>query len=64
MPDMLAYLPYVPAVIELEDAPGVRLVSNLVDVEVSTVDVDMKVSLVWDDQSCGVSLPRFVPANF
>lgn len=60
---MLAYLPYVPAVIELEDAPGIRLVSNVVEVEISLVTVDMKVSLVWDDQPGGVSLPRFVPAN-
>lgn len=59
---MEAHLPYVPAVIELEGAPGVRLISNLVEVELSAIRVGMPVSLVWDDQANGVALPRFVPS--
>ena len=59
---MESHLPYVPAVIELEGAPGARLISNVVDVQVHKVHVGMAVSLVWDDHASGVALPRFVPA--
>ena len=58
---MEEHLPYVPAIIELEGAGGVRLISNVVDVEVSSIQVGMAVQVVWDDQANGVSLPRFVP---
>ena len=61
VPGMEEHLPYVPAIIELEGAGGVRLISNVVDVEVSSIQVGMAVQVVWDDQANGVSLPRFVP---
>ena len=32
LPEMQSHLPYVPAVISLEGADGVRLISNVVDV--------------------------------
>lgn len=56
------HLPYVPAVIELEGAGGVRLISNVVDVEVAELRVGMAVQVIWDDQGNGVALPRFAPA--
>ncbi len=61
LPGMEAHLPYVPAVVELEDAGGVRLISNVVEVEVAAISVGMAVTLVWDDHVNGVALPRFVP---
>ena len=57
---MDAHLPYVPAVIELEGAPGVRLISNVVDVEVAHITVGMAVSVVWDEFPGSVCVPRFV----
>ena len=60
-PGMETHLPYVPAVIALEGAPGVRLISNVVDVEVRDIVVGMAVSVVWDDDPNGVSVPRFAP---
>ena len=54
------HLPYVPAVIELDGAPGVRLISNVVDAEIESIAVGMQVSVVWDDQG-SVAVPRFVP---
>ena len=55
------HLPYVPAVIELEGAGGVRLISNVVDVDVASICVGMPVQVVWDDHPSGVALPRVVP---
>ncbi len=60
---MEAHLPYVPAVIELEGAPGVRLITNVVEVDVSEIVVGMAVSVVWDDDPNGVSVPRFKPIS-
>lgn len=62
MPDMDAHLPYVPAVITLDGADGARLISNVVDVEVASLAVGMRVKVVWDESpSQGVAVPRFVP---
>ena len=59
VPGMEAHLPYVPAVIELDGAPGVRLISNVVDVDVADIHVGMAVAVVWDDHANGVAVPRF-----
>ena len=62
LPDMQAHLPYVPAVITLDDGGGVRLISNVVEVEVSAIRVGLPVQLVWDDLPGGaLALPRFRP---
>ena len=64
VPGMEAHLPYVPAVIELDGAPGVRLISNIVDVDVANIRVGMAVTVVWDDDHAhGVAVPRFVPVT-
>ena len=52
-------LPYVPAVIELADADGVRLVTNIVDAPIDAIAIDAPVSVVFDDLRDGVSIPRF-----
>jgi uncharacterized OB-fold protein len=51
-------LPYVPALIELADAPGVRLISNVVDSLVDDIAIGAQVSLTWQDIEGG-SIPRF-----
>lgn len=63
LPGMEAHLPYVPAVITLEGAGGVRLISNVVDVGVADIAIDMPVSVVWDDLPGAVAVPRFVPVT-
>lgn len=55
-------IPYVPAVVELDGAPGIRLVSNVVEAEVESITVGMRLALVWDAHHSGVMLPRFRPA--
>lgn len=54
-------LPFVIAVIALDDSGGVRMISNLVGVECEEVEVGMAVELVWEDMSEELALPRFRP---
>src|SRR5579863_786048 len=54
-------LPYVVAVIELDGAPGIRIVSNVVDVDARDVSVGMAVDVVWEDMGPELALPRFRP---
>jgi len=54
-------LPYVIAVIALEDAGGVRMISNVVEVEPERLEIGMPVELVWEDMSPDLAIPRFRP---
>jgi uncharacterized OB-fold protein len=56
-------LPYVIAVISLEDAGGVRIISNLVGVEPEQVEIGMPVEVVWEDMSEDLAIPRFRPVG-
>lgn len=59
LPEMEAHLPYVPAVIEPLEGRGVRLVSNLVGMDISSIHVGMPVRLVWHRSPDGVTWPLF-----
>lgn len=61
VPEMEPRLPYISAVVELADAGGVRLVTNVIDVPVAAVHIGMAVHVVWDDLGNGVVVPRFAP---
>lgn len=56
-------LPFVIAVILLEEAGGVRMISNIVDVEPDDLAIGMAVELVWEDMSDELTIPRFRPAK-
>src|SRR5262245_6942407 len=56
-------LPTIIAVIALEGAGGVRLMSNLVGVKPEQVAIGMPVELVWEDMSTELAIPRFRPAR-
>ena len=58
-PSLSMALPFNVALVEFPDAPGVRLVTNVVDAEPSDLKVGMGVDLAWEDLDSGVSLPRF-----
>ena len=52
-------VPYVYAIIELDE--GVRMLSNIVNVEPQSVSVGMKVKVVFDDVTAEISIPKFAP---
>jgi len=55
-------LPFVVAVVSLDDSGGLRMISNLVDVDPEGVAIGMRVELVWEDMSDDLAVPRFRPA--
>ena len=57
-PALVDRVPYNIVLVELPDAGGVRLVSNLVDVPVEEVAVGLEVEVLFEDQG-DVTLPRF-----
>ena len=52
--------PYVIAYVELEEGP--RVLTNVVDVDPSSVEVGMAVTVRFDTTPEGKAIPRFVPA--
>jgi uncharacterized OB-fold protein len=59
LPALAHTVPYVVVVVDLEDGDGVRFLSNLVDTAPEDVSIGMPVSLVWEDMSADLALPRF-----
>ncbi len=56
-------LPFVIAVIALEDAGGVRIISNVVGADPDELEIGMPVELVWEDMSADLAIPRFRPLS-
>ena len=56
-------LPFVVAVIALEDSGGLRILSNLVGVVPEALEIGMPVEVVWEDMSESLAIPRFRPAR-
>jgi len=54
-------LPFIIAVIALEDSGGVRMISNVVDVEPDELAIGLPVEIVWEDMSEELAIPRFRP---
>jgi uncharacterized OB-fold protein len=52
-------LPFVVAVIALEDAGGLRLISNVVGAQPEEIRIGAPVELVWEDMSAELAIPRF-----
>ncbi len=60
-PEFAGDLPYVTAIVELEE--GVRMLSNVVECDPARLTCDMEVEVVWDDISDEFSLPKFRPVR-
>ena len=56
-------LPFVIAVIALEGSGGLRMISNLVEVEKAQSEIGLAVELVWEDMSPYLAVPRFRPVE-
>ena len=59
LPELAAHVPYTVVVVTLDDAPGVRLVSNLVGATPGEVRVGLPVEVLFDDVAADVTVPRF-----
>lgn len=60
-PAMEDRVPYVVALIDLDE--GARMMSNVVGIDPSGVEVGMRVVLTWEELSDGRNLPLFQPGN-
>jgi uncharacterized OB-fold protein len=58
-PGFESEIPYVTAVIELEEGP--HFLSNVIGCEPGEVECDMPVKVVWEDITGEFSLPKFRP---
>ncbi len=59
-PAFAGKVPYVVAVIELEEGP--RLLSNLIGIAPSEVRCDMPVQVTFDERRGGMTIPQFTPS--
>jgi uncharacterized OB-fold protein len=59
-PAFAGEVPYVVALVELEEGP--RLLTNIVGVKPGVVTCEMPVKVVFDDVAENVSVPKFAPA--
>lgn len=59
-PSMGARVPYVVAIIQLEE--GVRMMTNVVNCPLENIKVGMKVKLAWEELPKGRNFPVFEPA--
>jgi uncharacterized OB-fold protein len=56
LPELASHVPYTVVVVALDDAPGIRLVSNLVEGEAR---IGLPVEVVFEDVSADMTVPRF-----
>jgi uncharacterized OB-fold protein len=56
-------LPYTLAVVELEEQPGLRITTNIVDVAEADLKTGMPVRLAWREVAPDVVLPMFTKAD-
>jgi uncharacterized OB-fold protein len=56
-------VPYAVVVVEFDEAPGARLISNVLGTPPEQIHVGMELELVWDEPRPGVILPRFRAAG-
>jgi hypothetical protein len=58
-PALMESLPFNVVLVEFPEAPGVRLVSNVIDTEPHELKVGMAVQVVWEDLDNGATVARF-----
>jgi len=61
-PDLRGDVPYSVVVVEFDEAPGARLISNVVGIDPAKVTVGMELELFFDE-AAGIVLPRFRPVG-
>lgn len=56
-------LPYVYAVVEMEEQPGLKMVTNIVDVPFEQLEAGMALEVTFREVAEGLTLPLFRPAS-
>ncbi|MBM4265048.1 MAG: Zn-ribbon domain-containing OB-fold protein [Deltaproteobacteria bacterium] len=59
LPFLAEAVPYNVVVVSLDDAPGARMISNLLDAEPGELRIDLPVEVWWDEAGPDVVLPCF-----
>ena len=59
LPELESQVPYTVAVVALDDAPGIRLVSNVIDAAPDALRVGLPLEVVFEDVSAEITVPRF-----
>lgn len=60
-PAFVPEVPYVVALVELDEQPGLRMLANIVDIVPDAVDIGMRVEVTFEDRGDHV-VPQFRPA--
>jgi uncharacterized OB-fold protein len=55
--------PYIIAIVELDEQTGLRLTTNLVNLDLDDVHIGMKVRVVFEERDEGIFLPLFEPMS-
>lgn len=55
--------PYAIAIVEIEEQPDLRLMTNLVGVELDAIEIGMELRVTFEEREEGVFLPLFEPAR-
>jgi uncharacterized OB-fold protein len=58
-PEFINDTPYNVAIVQLEEGP--RMLSNIVDIDLTELRVDLPVTVVFDQVTDTITLPRFKP---
>jgi uncharacterized protein len=61
-PAFLAEVPYVVALVELDEQPGLLLLTNIVDVDSEAVEIGLRVEVTFEDRGDHV-VPQFRPVD-
>jgi len=54
--------PYAVLIVNVEQAPGVKILANLVNSPWQSAKIGMSVRMVWEDRSSDVTIPQWEPA--
>lgn len=61
VPGFAEKVPYIVALVEVEQAGNAKLLVNLINCAPESVRIGMQLRLVWEDRTPDVSMPQWEP---
>ncbi len=58
-PQFINKIPLIVAIVDIDDAPGVRFIANAIDCQPEDLHIGMKMDVVFEHVNAEVSLPQF-----